>query len=139
MANQAAYIMSGNPVDDERGRLSGLEAILDPGTIDLLDRCTIPAGGACFEVGPGAGSIARRLRDQVGPDGRVVVVDLDPSTLRDPEGLEVVAGDVTTIPLAPEFDLVHSRATVEHCADPKRRCGPSSRPSRRAAASRWSA
>jgi SAM-dependent methyltransferase len=100
-----------------RERLEMLEAACDPLTARHLDRVGVGAGWRCLEVGAGAGSVARMLCERVGPDGRVVAVDLEPALLADvsASNLDVQRVDVVVDEL-PEaaFDLVHTRAVLIH-------------------------
>ena len=100
-----------------RERLEMLEAACDPFTARHLDKVGVGAGWRCLEVGGGAGSVARMLCERVGPDGRVVAVDLEPALLADisAPNLAVQQLDVVVDEL-PEaaFDLVHTRAVLIH-------------------------
>lgn len=100
-----------------RERLSHLEMACDPITIGHLDRVGVGPGWHCLEVGAGGGSVVRMLCDRVGPDGRVLALDLEPTLLADlaAPNLEVRRCDVVVDAL-PEagFDLVHTRAVLMH-------------------------
>jgi len=105
----------------ERERLAGVEAAMDPNTIDVLSRLKIDAGWRCAEVGAGAGSIAELLAEWVGPAGQVVATDLDTRYLDalTAPNIEVRKHDLTRDPPPGEpFDLVHTRAVIEHVDDP---------------------
>jgi SAM-dependent methyltransferase len=60
-----------------RDRLDAVEALLDPGSIALLDRLGIEPGWTCLELGAGGGSIAKWLSARVGATGYVIATDLD--------------------------------------------------------------
>lgn len=100
-----------------RDRLESLEAGCDPFTAEHLDEVGVAPGWSCLEVGAGGGSVARILCDRVGPEGRVLAVDLEPTLLAGLEApnLEVRRLDVVVDEL-PEraFDLVHARAVLMH-------------------------
>lgn len=100
-----------------RERLEALEAACDPITEAHLDTVGVAPGSYCLEVGAGGGSVARMLCDRVGPDGRVLAVDLEPTLLADLSvpNLEVRRLDVVVDEL-PEaaFDLIHARAVLMH-------------------------
>jgi SAM-dependent methyltransferase len=100
-----------------RERLERLEVCCDPLTARHLDNLGVAAGWHCLEVGAGAGSVVRMLCDRVGPDGRVLAVDLEPALIADlsAPNLEVRRHDVVAEAL-PEaaFDLVHTRAVLFH-------------------------
>ncbi|MEM8995171.1 MAG: class I SAM-dependent methyltransferase [Acidobacteriota bacterium] len=93
-------------------RLRKIEAHEDASTVRHLEALGVGPGWRCLEVGAGAGSIARWLRDRVGPRGRVVATDIDTRFLRehDVTGLEIRRHDVVRDPFEPgSFDLVHVR------------------------------
>src|SRR5688500_13501668 len=62
-------------------RLRTLEALLDAGTIQHLERRGVRRGWRCLEVGAGGGSIAAWLAARVAPEGSVVATDLDTTVL----------------------------------------------------------
>ena len=105
----------------ERIRLAGLEAALDPGTREHLLRLGASPGWRCLEVGAGGGSVATWLVEQVSPHGVVVATDLETDFLDAEasryEGLEVLRHDITTEDLPTGFDLVHTRWLVEWLPD----------------------
>ncbi|WP_035791629.1 class I SAM-dependent methyltransferase [Kitasatospora mediocidica] len=117
-ASQTRYAFSGaDEVDDQ---LDALETMLDPGTLQCLDRLDLPAGARCWEVGAGGGSIARHLLELAGPGGRVVATDLDTSRIAAP-GARILRHDVRSDP-APDggpFDVIHARWVLMHL--PERR------------------
>jgi SAM-dependent methyltransferase len=109
-----------NAWEQQRQRLAGLEAWFDPGSIRHLIALGVAEGWRCLEVGGGGGSIARWLCQRAGPNGHVVVTDLDTrflAALGEPN-LDVRQHDITRDQL-PEraFDLVHARFVLEHLAD----------------------
>src|SRR5690242_10548404 len=107
----------------ERLRLAGLEAALDPGTRDLLTRLGIGPGWRCIEVGAGTGSIAAWLSESVAPDGEVVATDLDVDFLEGEAArprLTVLKHDITSQDLPSGFDLVHARYLVEWLPNKRR-------------------
>ena len=115
----ADYALS-NAWQQARQRLALLEAELDPATRRRILEAGIGPGSQCLEVGAGGGSIAHWLCQAVGPTGRVVATDIDPSlTAHDaPPGLEVVQHDLIRDPLpAAQFDLVHTRWLLHHLPD----------------------
>ena len=74
-------------------------------------------GWRCLEIGGGGGSIGQWLADCVGPEGHVLVTDIDPRFLAgfNRDNLEVRIHDVGVDPL-PEaaFDLIHTRLVLVH-------------------------
>ncbi|MEU6708124.1 class I SAM-dependent methyltransferase [Streptomyces wuyuanensis] len=99
----------------EEGRLRALEAFADPGTCAVLKGQGIEPGWRCLEVGGGAGSVAKWLAEQSAP-GEVVVTDIDTTLLpRDIPNLTVLRHDVVKESFPEQsFDLVHTRAVLEH-------------------------
>ena len=106
---------------EERKRLAGLEAALDPGTHQHLVRLGLGPGWRCLEVGAGGGAIALWLAEQVGPGGKVVATDLETDFLRVESArhpnLEILRHDITAEDLPTGFDLVHARWLVEWLPD----------------------
>jgi len=109
--------------EEERVRLAGLEAALDPGTRDHLVRLGVAPGTRCLEIGAGGGSVAFWLAEHVHPGGTVLATDLETDFLeteadRHP-GLEVLRHDITAEDLPRDFDVVHARWLVEWLPDKK--------------------
>jgi SAM-dependent methyltransferase len=101
-------------LEDERTRLRALEAVLDPGSIHVLDTIGVERSWRCLEVGGGGGSIARWLCEHA---GSVVATDLSPRFLEeiDAPNIEVRTHNIVTEPIeTASFDLVHSRDVLEH-------------------------
>ena len=80
--NANRYFAADTPAASELERLECLSDIFDPVTTRRLESLGVTAGWQCLEVGAGAGSIAQRLCDWVGEEGRVVAADLDPRFLQ---------------------------------------------------------
>jgi SAM-dependent methyltransferase len=103
--------------DEERARLSGMEALWDPGSQALLDELGIGPGWKCLEVGAGGGSMVKWMASR---GAHVTAIDIDTRFI------ENLASDSITVrridlredelPQS-EFDLVHSRLVLEHLAD----------------------
>ncbi|HKE11202.1 MAG TPA: methyltransferase [Myxococcota bacterium] len=106
---------------EERIRLAGLEAALDPGTREHLARLGAGPGQRCLEVGAGGGAVAFWLAKRVAPGGTVVATDLETDFLEAEaarhSGLEVLRHDITAEDLPTGFDLVHARWLVEWLPD----------------------
>ena len=100
-----------------RQRLERLADHADPATHRRVASLGLREGSHCLEVGFGCGSVALWLSRMVGPQGRVVAVDLDPRFLTDRQepNLEVRQQDITREP-PPEqaFDLIHVRLVLMH-------------------------
>src|SRR5215213_6577107 len=111
-----------NARDVQRERLRALEALLDAGTIQQLERCGTGRGWRCIEVGAGGGSIAAWLCARVAPEGFVVATDLDTTVLGELShpNLEVRVHDMLVDELPEgEFDLVHMRLLLAWLAEPR--------------------
>lgn len=105
---------------EERERLRELERFCDPITQGHCERVGISPGWRCLEFGGGGGSVAEWLAWRVGPTGHVLATDLETRFLEPLAGpnLEVKAHRMGTDPLPQNrFDLVHSRAVLEHQPD----------------------
>ena len=89
-----------------RDRLDAVEALLDPGSIALLDRLGIEPGWTCLELGAGGGSIAKWLSARVGATGHVVATDLDTRHL-------VSLAELLNVEVR-RHDIVSSRWTMHH-------------------------
>ena len=105
----------------ERIRLAGLEAALDPGTFEHLTRLGVGPGWRCLEVGAGGGTVASWLAERVGPDGEVVATDLETDFLEivaaSRTSFKVLKHDIMADNLPTGFDLVHARYLVEWLPD----------------------
>lgn len=116
MTEEAPYLM---PNRDElaRLRLEALGELFDPVTQSRLLRVGLTSGWRCWEVGAGHSSMLRWLAERVGPSGRIVATDIDPSSLGDDheEWVDIRVGDVAR-DAAPEgpFDLIHARLVLTH-------------------------
>jgi SAM-dependent methyltransferase len=78
-------------------------------------------GKRCLDIGAGAGSITHLLASEVGPDGQVVALDIDPCRIPPHERIEIRTGDVRTTELGDsEFDLIHARLVLMHIPDDER-------------------
>jgi ubiquinone/menaquinone biosynthesis C-methylase UbiE len=100
----------------ELERLHVLARVVDPATRGTLTRLGIGAGWQCCDVGSGAGTVVAWMSEHVGPDGRVVSIDVDTRFQPVSQGnIEVRTVDVTTDPIGDaEFDLVHARGVLQH-------------------------
>jgi SAM-dependent methyltransferase len=110
-------------------RLEILHQVYGPGTRDLLKRAGIAPGMQVADVGCGVGTVTIDLATLVGPEGRVVGVDLSPDQLaqardrlaaahRDQVSLVVASADETKLSDA-SFDLVYCRFLLLHLVEPR--------------------
>ena len=99
-----------------------LEGLADARSFRLLAEAGVTAGWDCAELGAGGGSVAGWLSDRVGPDGRVMAVDLDARflvPLSKRPNVEILEADLATLELGSgSFDLVHTRNVLVHLRGP---------------------
>jgi SAM-dependent methyltransferase len=110
-------------LEREHDRLRKLEQWLDPGTLDHLRTIGVAEGWRCLELAAGAGSIARRLGEMVGPSGSVLATDLDLTFLQDLDmpNVEVRRHDLLNDDLPEDaFDLAHTRLLLMHLPERER-------------------
>lgn len=114
------YPLASNPEEIARLRVQA-ESLAGEAAI-MLDRIGIEAGSSCLDLGCGAGGITDLLAARVGPDGRVLGVDVDEFSLAAARawaeglglrGVTFQTGSIFDNDLAPEsFDLVHLRYVI---------------------------
>ncbi|MEV0269904.1 class I SAM-dependent methyltransferase [Hamadaea sp. NPDC050747] len=95
-------------------QLQHLAEVLDPHSIDVLSTTGVEPGMHCLDIGPGAGTITHWLADQVGTDGHVTAVDINPVLAGGPN-IEVLKQDIRQATFEPEsLDLIHARLVLMH-------------------------
>jgi SAM-dependent methyltransferase len=111
----ANYVLDNAAAETEQ-RFASLESSYDPFTIRQLEEIGVAPGWRCLEVGGGGGSIARWLADRAGPQGQVVVTDINPRWLGvDRPNIEMRRHDIVADALEPDaFDLAHERLVLQH-------------------------
>jgi hypothetical protein len=113
--SDSTYIFGENALEAER--LTGLESVFDPATIDMLTATGVQPGWRCLVVGAGHGSIARWLAQRVTPGGLVVATDIDTQFLASSASptLEVRRHDLVAESLEVDaYDLAHARKVLVH-------------------------
>ena len=120
------YTLGDGAVD--RRRLDRITEVFRPTTLALLERVGVRPGMACLDVGCGTGGVAFDLARRVGPEGRVVGLDMDDLRIEGGRrgaaaakvpNVEFRLADIRTVSdPAPEFDLVYSRLLLDHVAHP---------------------
>src|SRR4029077_16061164 len=110
------YIFDNAAERETEQRFSSLESLYDPLTTRHLAATGIGAGWRCWEIGGGSGSIGVWLSECVGPEGHVLMTDIDPRFLteRGRSNLEVRRHDVGDPPPDTAFDLIHTRLVLIH-------------------------
>jgi SAM-dependent methyltransferase len=103
-------------------RFTSLEHCYDGATTANLAALGVREGWRCLEVGGGNGSVAHWLAGRVGPVGKVVATDVNPSLMRPPVGnLEIRHHDIVSDELEESyFDLVHARLVLIHIPERQR-------------------
>ncbi|WP_424216314.1 class I SAM-dependent methyltransferase (plasmid) [Streptomyces sp. BI20] len=105
-------------IPTELARLHRLEELFDPISRQAIEHVLPPPDACCWDVGAGAGSIARHLTRRL-PRARITATDIDTRFLRDLEPrVRVLEHDVTQdMPPTGPFDLIHIRMVLEHLPD----------------------
>ncbi len=128
MSNQsrdAEYTMGRS--EGETDRLIEQSQLYDNVTRRFFLRSGIAEGMKVLDVGSGAGDVALTLAEFVGPEGKVVGVDVNPDILKTAQGradaagfsnIEFIAGDTRTLELPSDFDAVAGRLVLMYMADP---------------------
>ena len=117
-----AYALS-NSDPAAPGRFNALSALFDSETIRHLQGCGVRKGWKCLEVGGGGGSITAWLGNRVGPNGYVLVTDIDPRFLTDlaSHNVEIRQHNIASDSLPDSsFDLIHARLVLIHIAERER-------------------
>lgn len=115
------YVLD-NAWQQAEARLSLLESLYDPATIQRLDRIGVTEGWNCLSPGAGSGSIVQWLCSRVGHSGKVLATDLDTHFLDrvTADNLKVLKHDILRDALPDdEFDLVQVRLLLMHLASPE--------------------
>jgi SAM-dependent methyltransferase len=122
----AVYSLGHNP--SESSRLQRQADELFPQSAALVDRTDLGPGGTCIDVGCGPRGILDLLAERVGPQGRVVGLDADPTHVgmatgmaaeRHLDRVTVVRADARTTGLSSSsFDVVHGRTILVTVPDP---------------------
>lgn len=113
---------------EERERLSRQAVEFRAQAAVLLDRFGLRPGQSAIDLGCGPRGVIDLLSERVGPQGRVVGVELDPAnaalarSFANNQGLanvEIIEGDARRTGLAASsFDLVHARTLLVNIPDP---------------------
>ena len=122
----STYTLGSNPAERERLRQQSVE--LHAHAVALIDHVDLQPGQSALDLGCGPSGVLELLSERVGPSGRVVGLDRDPThvalarSLADERGLanvEIIQGDATRTGLeASSFDLVHARTVLVTVPDP---------------------
>ena len=100
---------------------------MQPSSNALLDRLGLRDGHVCLDVGCGGGDITLELARRVGPSGRAVGFDMDPTlvqiardeaTQHGVSNVEFDVADVRRPRTDAGFDVVYARFLLTHVGDP---------------------
>lgn len=118
--SEQAYLFDYSGSDLGAQQVNYLELVLDDVTTPIIDSLGLLPGQTCLDVGAGNGSISRSLAERVGPDGRVVVAELETARVVGGPGIEIHEHDISNgVPAGGPFDLIHARLVLMHL--PRRR------------------
>jgi ubiquinone/menaquinone biosynthesis C-methylase UbiE len=119
------YVIRGGIEGRERLRI--LARVMRPSTLNLFERVGIASGASCLDVGCGGGDVSFELARLVGPQGRVVGVDLDEAKLETARS-EARASELDNVEfhccvvgegrLEGAFDVAYCRFLLTHLRDP---------------------
>ena len=113
----------------ETTRLIEQSRIYGDSTQRLCKRAGIAKGMRVLEIGSGAGDVALMLAELVGPEGRVVGVDVNPTILKTARqratdagvrNVEFIAGDARALDFSDQFDAVVGRFVLMYMAEPRK-------------------
>jgi ubiquinone/menaquinone biosynthesis C-methylase UbiE len=113
--------------DDEHARLTEQANFLRPLTERLFRSAGIGTGMRVLDVGSGVGDVAFLAADLVGPNGRVVGVDMDGAALSKARmraqqlgltNVEFIEGDIRSTELHGPFDAAVGRLVLLYFGDP---------------------
>lgn len=111
---------------DETRRLKRQAEFLSRFTHFLLDSAGITSGMKVLDVGTGIGDVAFLVAEQVGPQGTVTGVDMNPAMIDVARqrakaagitNVEFLQGDVSQMALSDQFDAVVGRAILMYIKD----------------------
>jgi len=121
---------SGNyPIEHRTGEIERLRIqskAMAPDTLAMLDRFGPMQGWTCLDIGCGPGGVTDLLSARVGPNGRVIGLDMDTEFLEHaranaPSNVEFRLDDAYGSDLpAGSFDLVHMRFVASTAGSPER-------------------
>jgi SAM-dependent methyltransferase len=121
------YAIGGGRAGKER--LNLLSRVLWPTTLQLLNSVGLEEDMKCLDLGCGGGNVTILMASVVGPQGKVVGVDMDGEILalarQDAEAkrlsnIEFRQADVTNFMDEEEYDVVYARFLLTHLSEPAR-------------------
>ena len=115
MSDPSSYVIRGGIPGRERLRV--LSRIVHESTTRLLDRVGFSSGMTCLDAGCGGGDVTLELARRVGPDGKVLGIDMDAT--KDRSGSRVSRGGRANRTRAVRV----RRQSCLGCRDPANRAG----------------
>jgi 2-polyprenyl-3-methyl-5-hydroxy-6-metoxy-1,4-benzoquinol methylase len=125
--HMARYIIRGGV--EGKKRLEVLARVMWPTTERVLREAGLAPGMTCLDLGCGGGDVTLQLATAVGPQGRVIGVDMDEIKLELARQLATRAGlgnvqfqqlNVQDWIEESRYDCIYSRFLLTHLADPLR-------------------
>lgn len=113
--------------ENEHARLTEQANFLRPLTERFLRKAGLAPRMKVLDVGSGVGDVAFLLAEIVGPEGKVIGIDMDDAALEKAKAraarlhlrnVEFVHGDVRETSLPAPFDAAVGRLVLLYCADP---------------------
>jgi len=124
MSDPSSYVIRGGLQGRERLRV--LSRIMHESTTRLLDRVGLSNGMTCLDAGCGGGDVTLELARRVGPDGKVLGIDMDATKIEIARA-EAAAHGVTNVeyrvgrvddPMDASFHAIYARFLLTHVPDP---------------------
>ena len=115
-----AYLFGDHALSEEVQRLQVIENAYDLYSQARLLRSGIGPGARCLEVGVGAGSMARWMAEQAGPEGTTFAVDINDKffPLLSGTGVELINDDIRNVDFEEgSLDFIHARLLFMHLPD----------------------
>lgn len=117
------------PIESRSGEIERLAVqgqAMAPDTLRMLELIGVGEGWSCLDIGCGPGGITVLMSEAVGPDGRVVGLDMNAGFLEYARkeaaaNTEFILGDAYGSDLPPDtFDLVHMRFVASTSGEPEK-------------------
>ncbi|NTU97406.1 MAG: methyltransferase domain-containing protein [Chlorobiaceae bacterium] len=124
MSGQSSYIISGGDVG--ASRLHILSRAMMPASMGILVRSGLAPGMAVLDLGCGSGDVTLEIAKTVGPEGRVVGIDMDEGVLMHARkgsedagcGVEWRCSKAEELKEEGAYDIVYARFLLSHLPDP---------------------
>ncbi|WP_344966870.1 methyltransferase domain-containing protein [Streptosporangium fragile] len=135
----AGKVFQANPTMAEQATAEGYLAQVSQHSViravraSAVDLLSVAPGSRVLDVGCGLGEMSRAFAGMVGPDGSVTAVDLNPAMvtaaqdrhLPSPQDgmVRYQVGDVASLDLGDDFDVVWCERVLQHVPDPETAVG----------------